>query len=187
MENFKIVNETIIEEREAEIVENFVCDTCGHKSTSARKLKVHINLHANKLVSCQYCQKVFNKFTYVQKHILNVHNQSIYSCEVCDKKFTIKANLNNHQKPVHENLLKSCSICQKSIGETNIKGTKNCRAKFTNVVQKHYISNGNSEIPCQYSCVKCQKFYDNQKSLQSHIQNIHEQKQIKCEKCNKVF
>ena len=26
MENFKIVNETIIEERKAEIVENFVCD-----------------------------------------------------------------------------------------------------------------------------------------------------------------
>ena len=85
MENFKIVNETIIEERKAEIVENLVCYTCGHKSTSARKLRVH-------------CQKVFNKLTYVQKHIQNVHNQSIYSCEVCDNKFTIKANLKNHQK-----------------------------------------------------------------------------------------
>ena len=50
MENFKSVNETIIEERKAEIVENFVCDTCGHKSTSARKLRVH-------------CQKVFNKMS----------------------------------------------------------------------------------------------------------------------------
>ena len=118
----------------------------------------------------------------MQKHILNVHIQSIYSCEVCDKKFTIKANLNNHQKTVHENLLENCTICQNSIGETNIKRhEKGCRA-FTNVVQKHYISNGNSEIPCQYSCVKCQKFYDNKKSWQSHIRtNIHEQKQIKCE------
>ena len=67
MENFKIVNETIIEERNTEVVENFVCDTCGHKSTSARKLKVHINLHTNKPVSCQYWQKVFNKFTYGSK------------------------------------------------------------------------------------------------------------------------
>ena len=44
MEFFLIVNETIIEERKTEIVDNFVCDTCGHKNTSARKQKVHINL-----------------------------------------------------------------------------------------------------------------------------------------------
>ena len=62
---FFIVNETIIEERKTEIVDNFVCDTCGHKNTSARKRKVHINLHTNKPVSCQYWQKVFNKFTYM--------------------------------------------------------------------------------------------------------------------------
>ena len=134
MDFFLIVNETIIEERKTEIVDNFVCDTCGH--TSARKLKVHINLHTNKPVFCQYWQKVLNKFTYVQKHIQNVHNQSIYSCEVCDNKFTIKANLKNHKKSVHENLIKNCSICQKAIGETHIKRhEKGCRIFFTNVVK----------------------------------------------------
>ena len=80
---------------------------------------------------------------------------------MCDKTFTIKANLTYHQKTVHENLLKNCSICQKSIGVTNIKSHE--------------------------KCVKCPKFYDNKKSLQSHIRHVHEQKQIKCEKCNKVL
>ena len=44
-------------------IENFICDTCGHKSTSGRKLKIHINLHSKDPVSCEDCQKVFNKFT----------------------------------------------------------------------------------------------------------------------------
>ena len=84
IEFFKIVNETIIEERKTEIVDNFVCDT-------------------NKPVTYQVPVSTGKKClinTYVQKHIQNVHNQSIYSCEVCDNKFTIKANLKNHQKKV---------------------------------------------------------------------------------------
>ena len=28
---------------------------------------------------------------------------------------------------------------------------------------------------------------DNKKSLQSHIRHVHEQKQIKCAKCNKIL
>ena len=40
MEHFKIVDETIEEESlgKDETVENFICDACGHKSTSARNL-----------------------------------------------------------------------------------------------------------------------------------------------------
>ena len=58
---------------------------------------------------------------------------------------------------------------------------------YSNAVQKHTVNEENSsEIPWQYSCVKCKKYYDNKKSLQSHIRLENEQKQIiKCEKCNK--
>ena len=40
MEHFKIVDETIEEEslEKDQTIENFICDTCGHKSTSARNL-----------------------------------------------------------------------------------------------------------------------------------------------------
>ena len=40
MEHFKIVDETILEESlgKDETVENFICDACGHMSTSARNL-----------------------------------------------------------------------------------------------------------------------------------------------------
>ena len=66
------------------------------------------------------------------------------------------------------------------------KGTKKGAEKNI-LVQKHTVTEENSsEIPCQYSCVKCKKYYDNKKSLQSHIRLENEQKQIiKCEKCNK--
>ena len=103
MENFKIVNETIIEERKTEIVGNFVCDTCGHKSTSARKLKVHISL-----CPVSTAKKCFNKFT------VKTCTISLYLCEVCDKKITMKANLKNHQKSVHENLIKKLFNMSKS-------------------------------------------------------------------------
>ena len=45
MELFKIVDETIEEESlgKDETVENFICDACGRKSTSARNL--HSNLY----------------------------------------------------------------------------------------------------------------------------------------------
>ena len=124
---------TIIEERKAEIVENFVCDT----------LRVH-------------CQKVFNK-------VFNKMSEYLFM-------WSVWQNIYNKSQP--ELPPKNCTrkfikkLFNMSIGETNIKShEKCCRAKFTNVVQKHYISNGNSEIPCQYSCVKCPKFYDNKKSL----------------------
>ena len=119
-----------------------------------------------------------------------MHQQTSYSCEACDKKITTNASLKKiPKKTVHENILKICSICQKSNGETNIKRhEKGCRKKYTHAVQKHTVNEeDSSEIPCQYSCVKCKKYYDNKESLQSHIRLEHEQKQIiKCEKCKQV-
>ena len=114
MENFKIVDQTIEEESlgKDETGENFICDAFGHKSTSARKNKIHINLHNKNPVSCDECQKVFNKFTYLQRHIENVHSQSFYSCGDCDKKFTTKGNLKRHQNTAHLKVLKFFSICQ---------------------------------------------------------------------------
>ena len=125
MEHFKIVDETIEEEslEKDQTIENFICDTCGHKSTSGRKLKIHINLHSKNPVSCEDCQKVFNKFTYLQRHRENVHNQNqkFYSCDDCDKKFTTKGNLKCHQKTAHLKVFENCSICHKPIGATCIK------------------------------------------------------------------
>ena len=93
-------------------------------------------------------------------------------------------NLKDHQNTAHLKVFENCSICQKPIGATHIKNhEKSYRKIFTNTIEKHYVSNGDSaEIPWQYSCIQCDKHYDNKECLQNHIRIVHEHKEkIGCE------
>ena len=107
-------------------------------------------------MSCDVCQKSFTSKKYMTKHIKNVHQSKTYSCDECEKTFSTSWNMTNHRKSAHENELKKFSICEKPVRMTNfVKHEKTCQIKYTKPIIKHYVSNGNAEIPCKYSCVQC--------------------------------
>ena len=70
---------------------------------------------ANKLVKCDYCQKIFHSRQGVRNHIKSVHKQiKDLECGHCGKEFSKQNTLSKHITDVHLGLRKiKCQICGK--------------------------------------------------------------------------
>ena len=64
-------------------------------------LKIHVDVHENRVFSCIYCQYRNVTFNMLQEHLLVHFDVKNFACNLCPSKFTNKSLLNKHILKVH--------------------------------------------------------------------------------------
>ena len=85
--------------------------TCGKE---VQNLSQHmINVHQEKIVKCEICDKTFKSVNAKLNHVNNVHGMYT-SCLICELTFPSNAYLRVHIKRVHQRERQfPCDYCQK--------------------------------------------------------------------------
>ena len=92
---------------------NILCHICGLKICPSHEKFCDAKIS----LKCSVCDKSFNKFHALQRHMYN-HKPKVFECSQCHKSFSRHYNLIHHEK-VHANVSKDwkCSICNASFGQ----------------------------------------------------------------------
>jgi uncharacterized Zn-finger protein len=86
--------------------------TCKVSFLFPTLLKRHLNVHENRVLSCNYCP-YRNATSYkLHDHLLVHFNIKNFECDICLSKFTRKNDLTLHQKRKHSNEDFFCVDCQ---------------------------------------------------------------------------
>ena len=149
-----------------------VCSMCGK---DVKNLSHHMrNVHTEKEVPFEVCNKVFKSVMLKVNHVNNTHGLPT-SCLLCEITFPSNAYLRTHIRKVHKKENKySCNYCDKKFTSKQVlklHDLKSCPNKF------------NKTVKCKY----CDKPFQGKAALISHIQ-VHEIKtsvstKIKCHIC----
>lgn len=105
----------------------FVCDICGYRFSSERKLKTHINGKHNEVelslsggpYPCPDCPMIFQQKRTLAAHRV-VHAERDIKCQVCDMDLKTVAALTRHMNCKHPDVLPfKCNLCEKAFPVEN--------------------------------------------------------------------
>ena len=155
-----------------------VCPLCGKE---VRQLSQHmINVHEEKEVPCEVCNKIFKSVMLKINHMNNTHGIAT-SCVKCEITFPSNAYLRAHVRRVHmkESKEYSCTYCDKkftSNQKLKLHDQNSCPYKFHKTIK----------------CNQCDKPFHGKGALIKHMK-VHEIKtsvqkgltKVKCQICPK--
>ena len=118
-----------------------------------KKLSEHIvNVHVEKEVSCDVCNKVFKSVMLKTKHVINTHGGDT-SCETCDSRFPSKSYLLTHIRKIHSNdhneNIFLCSFCEKPFKSKQmlkLHELKSCKIKLNLTFKCDKICTGKAAL-----------------------------------------
>ena len=123
------------------------------------------------------------------KSSLAVHGE--WTCEVCGKKFGQGSNLDRHVRSVHKGEIVQkdvklfCNICDK-IFDREKRLKRHLEIIHEPKVAKKFIHEQKVAEKCKNkTCSECGKTF--KRGLRKHIQQVHGEKNWKCEHCNADF
>ncbi|KAI5640007.1 zinc-finger double domain-containing protein [Phthorimaea operculella] len=163
-------------------VKSHVCQDCGKAFSSPSQLQKHSIKHNDRKDHyCVECDKSF-KSEYILKHHLKTtmsHNTYMdlpLPCLQCKKRFAIRRDLDRHMNRVHLNIKPfQCDQCEK--GYVNNWSLK----EHQRMVHEGY------KRPLKYPCPMCDKIFDRQTILKSHIRTHTGERPYQCSKCPAAF
>ena len=178
----KSTNPTLSANKDIPIIEieddprNYLeCEYCAFKTDNKSQLNLHKSGKHSKetsLIVCPMCDYKSNSEPEVTKHVQDQHKEdepmNQLTCEYCAFKTDSKSQLNLHKSGKHrkETTLIVCPMCDyKSTSEPE--------------VTKH-VQDQHKET---FSCSKCNKTFENETSLRTHITGDH----IQCNQCSQDF
>ena len=93
--------------------ETFICSVCGTSFRSKRDLESHSISHKEPTISCNQCDRVYNRRAFLSRHIRVVHLKlKNYKCDLCDKRFSSSKPLKEHKTAIHDKLKPfACLMC----------------------------------------------------------------------------
>ncbi|XP_013163640.1 PREDICTED: zinc finger protein 708 isoform X9 [Papilio xuthus] len=155
----------------------------------------------NGLLSCHKCNKTFNSFFLLNRH-MNVHLNVV--CETCGLGFMSHQRLINH-RIVHQNGVHKCDSCQdvfptklklryhiyKKHEVSNVKKIKplkcpHCLERFAEHYRKMTHLKDVHGITFKFECQVCKAVFPMRRALTEHTTKLHTQK-IQCKVCGKCF
>ena len=174
-----------------------------------------------KIYQCNKCEKSFSGLSFIRKHIFNVHEEKKVKCEHCDKLFITIGRLKYHEKFYHgkESTGSKCEVCEKEyknpyvlrvhFNEHHRERKFKCEKcsemfPFKSSLEKHsdkcysetkqlklkdeeykVITDENSIK--MYQCNRCKRKFQKVDPFYKHFSNVHKEQKQKCEKCNRLF
>ena len=173
--------------KKSDDISQYQCQICGRHFDSKKKLGNHKRIHDIK--KCKFCQIEISLASLNRhqkncqrsrlKHELRLSFKAVrvkrksprerVSCHICGKSFVDKYVLKNHILKYH-----SCP-----------EGQIKCEKCFSNVDKEDFSSHICPELPCP----KCNRIFNNEKSVSNHIKKHHEYlpDSFYCSDCGKGF
>lgn len=149
------------------------CEVCQRTFNDLYNLRIHKMIHTGeKPFQCEECGKRFRQYNKLKIHCITHTNEKPYICDICGKGFRFRNYLSVHKR-LHsgENPYK-CKFCDEYFHSLHSRRlhTKllHCEAKT-------------------YSCPICGKILTAQCYLTAHMKRHTNQRDFKCEICEKCF
>ena len=120
---------------------------------------------------CEDCGEVFTQVSELALHVANVHKKLAFTCDICSKEFISQHTLNKHKGNDHMSKF-SNEISAMESGIINEEKSKKTSSK-TDFETK--------------VCEACDTSFKTDHIYHRHMWEIHEERCLECEKCQKKF
>ena len=149
---------------------------CRKEFTTYKNMMEHLEVsHSAKselnFFTCWVCRATFQKQSFLSVHMWSSHHEKMFKCHICFKTFAKQHNLCQHISVVHD-------------GENS---------RVDNALKPVLIKYENGpamlidEMGSQYECQICHNFFQEKKSLSTHMWVEHHVKAFTCTLCSKSF
>ena len=147
------------------------CDKCNKSFNKKTILDIHSwNCGKTNEIKCKICDTVFKSPVVVQVHFNQYHREKKFKCDKCDKHFAFKSLMKKH--------IQVCDGIKKEPIERKPKET------LKDIEYKIITYENSGKV---YQCKKCQKNFSDTGLVLQHIYHIHKEKKHKCKTCQKLF
>ena len=120
---------------------------------------------------CKDCGEVFTQVSELALHMANVHKKPEFTCDICSKEFISQHTLNKHKGNEHvSKFLNEISAMESGIINEEKSKETSSKTDFETMV-----------------CEACDTSFKNDHIYHRHMWEIHEEKCLECEKCQKTF
>ncbi|KAG6446618.1 hypothetical protein O3G_MSEX004548 [Manduca sexta] len=159
-----------------------VCAECGLAFASPSQLRSHGRKHSlSRDYYCVECDKSFKSDSTLKQHLKTASPHINYidlplPCTHCNKRFAIRRDLERHTNRVHLNLRPyKCDRCDKSYV------TSWCLTEHKRIIHEGY------KRPMKFSCPMCDKVFDRNHILKTHLRTHTGERPYQCSKCPAQF
>ncbi|CAL8114642.1 unnamed protein product [Orchesella dallaii] len=155
------------------------CTICKKTFNRLSDRNKHVKCVHKKIINywCVFCQNLFCRKVYLDRHILGHIREKRFWCNMCDYEFSRKERLEIHRKQHNEkrpNKKFRCGTCSKSF---------QYKSNYTRHLQTHIRSR-----PRPYDCTICKTYFTSSQCLQRHSRVVHQKiKTYSCVFCVKQF
>lgn len=137
------------------------CEFCEYEATTIQKMHYHMKTkHQNEKFKCKICNKRFENFIKMRRHLIDVHTEkNRFQCVICNAHCKGYVSLEGHIEKYHPTakvrLTQVCDICgkqylSKTVLENHMKSyhtgafdclEKSCKKRFESHIgrRKHYL------------------------------------------------
>ncbi|KOB68944.1 putative KRAB box and zinc finger C2H2 type domain containing protein [Operophtera brumata] len=145
------------------------CDICSASFRSTNSLAAHKRKHVPKgrVLSCQYCSKVFKKMSHLKRHEGSHDVNRTYKCSLCPKSYHLESRLSEHMHKHSGIKPHPCPICPKGFAHLST---------LTNHLKLHTRGK-------PFLCPTCGKSFDSNTNMTQHLRRHLGLKQFACSLC----
>ncbi|XP_033208148.1 zinc finger protein 595-like [Belonocnema kinseyi] len=144
----------------------YTCKKCARSYTRNTTLTAHQKFDCGIMpqFSCKFCNRLFKKKSYMNRHIVRVHEKTsvnksvlLHKCDECFRSYTSLSSLTRHKSSEHA-AVKPKFICDYCGYKTNLKSS----------LLRHIASRHSQTLKTRYHCDKCPQSYTWLISLNQH-------------------
>ena len=158
----------------------YKCQTCSKLFKTYYRLFNHVKTHRGNDYSCFHCNKSFNNFVVLKRHVAGHFKASFYSCKVCRKQFVQSINLAKH---VAERVCERtfyCGVCQRQFLNAN-----NLKQHMSRHIKKKTGSKHLIDLDEEQKCNTNSKDLSQKHNLNLDIHNSKEVNFKSCHVCRR--
>ncbi|KAI5705880.1 hypothetical protein M8J75_002658 [Diaphorina citri] len=150
----------------------YMCELCGAEFAQWATLYNHKFTHNDIKFKCNYCEKVYNNPSNLQRHIKTHTDNSLYICEICGKDFGTARCVEVWPCCTCEAIFSSQSGLRSHI-VTHAESNKELSEDLCSSCCTHLNSHSEERTNPGFTCYYCDEFFIEKSTLQLHMKITH--------------